>query len=353
MPNDLPAQPETGPEGLNFATALSDCLLCGVVVLDSANRVSTCTAEARAILGLADDARPIALADLPAAVCSLVEQVRASAAPAASRPLEVGPAERPRRIWGSAIPAAANGAPASVTVVLNEVQDSSELAARLQRLDRLANLGTLTSTIAHEMKNALVAGKTLVDVVLEKHPDADLAEIVRREFRRLDTLILQMLRSAGTDQAAFARVPIHPALDHALRLVEHSAKIKAVAIERAYAAGADVVIGNQIQLEQAFLNLFLNALDAMGHGGRLGIATEVLTAPGSSARLRIVVSDSGPGFPPEVLGRIFEPFFTTKEGGTGLGLAIARRIIVGHGGQITAANRPGGGSEFLIELPTV
>ena len=120
-------------------------------------------------------------------------------------------------------------------------------------------------------------------------------------------------------------------------------------------ATEDVVRGDEYQLEQVFLNLFFNALDAMGPAGRLSVSTELLAAEDSeligAPALRVRVQDSGIGIPPENLGRLFEPFFTTKSNGTGLGLPITRRIILEHRGVITVASEPGQGATFDIVLP--
>jgi signal transduction histidine kinase len=101
-------------------------------------------------------------------------------------------------------------------------------------------------------------------------------------------------------------------------------------------------------LSQVFVNLFLNAIEAMATGGQLRVATQRI---GSGARVRLTVTDTGTGFPKEVLTRLFEPFATTKERGTGLGLAICRRIILEHLGQIQAGNSAEGGAVVSVELP--
>ena len=129
---------------------------------------------------------------------------------------------------------------------------------------------------------------------------------------------------------------------------------------RSFNASSDLVTGDQNQLEQAFLNLFFNALDAMGKNGRLALSTEILS-PNSQvaglpqgknkAFLRIVVHDNGVGIPPADMDRLFEPFFTTKPEGTGLGLAITRRIIQEHQGVVTVQSEPDKGTTFSLFLP--
>ena len=136
---------------------------------------------------------------------------------------------------------------------------------------------------------------------------------------------------------------------------------KAIALSRSFQAAPDRLNGDDYQLQQAFVNLFLNALEAMGPNGTLSVATETISADARPARrgasadraqLRVAVKDNGAGIPPENLARLFEPFFTTKPDGTGLGLPITRRIILEHRGTITVESQPGQGTAFQVLLPT-
>jgi signal transduction histidine kinase len=237
---------------------------------------------------------------------------------------------------------------------------ADRLQQRLQRLNRLASLGTLSAGLAHEIRNALVPAKTFIDLLLEKNQDAELGEIVRRELARIDSLVDQMLKFSKPTEPAFRPVRLHQLLDHCLRLVQHELQSKAVSLERKYAAASDQVRGDDYQLEQVFVNLFVNALEAMSPHGTLSITTELSGSEAQPAALRegedqrqlvVIVQDSGAGISPENLSRLFDTFFTTKEAGTGLGLAISRRIIQQHGGHIGAQSVPGQGAAFTISLP--
>ncbi|HXG48788.1 MAG TPA: ATP-binding protein, partial [Methylomirabilota bacterium] len=122
----------------------------------------------------------------------------------------------------------------------------------------------------------------------------------------------------------------------------------------------DVIKGDAYQLEQALLNFFFNAMEAMGPEGELRVATRNLAAEGDPLApitpppsIEITVSDTGVGIPPENLPRLFEPFFTTKRGGNGLGLSITRRIVEEHQGQIRVESEPGRGSSFFVTLPLI
>jgi signal transduction histidine kinase len=216
----------------------------------------------------------------------------------------------------------------------------------MQRLDRLANLGMLSAGMAHEIKNGMVAVKTFVDLLLEKNQDAELGGVVARELDRINAIVTQMLRMAAPGQPAFKSVSVHGLLDHSLRLVEHQISGKLISLERSYQASPDTVRGDEFQLQQAFMNLLFNAIEAMGANGTLTVGTEI-----ADGRLRIQIRDTGMGIAPENRGRLFEPFFTTKKNGTGLGLAICRRIVLEHRGTISAQSENNQGSTFTISLP--
>jgi len=218
---------------------------------------------------------------------------------------------------------------------------------KMQRLDRLANLGMLSAGMAHEIKNGMVAVKTFVDLLLEKNRDAELGEIVGREMERINAIVTQMLRIAAPGPSAFRIVRVHGLLDHSLRLVEHQISGKLISLERDYRAAPDTVLGDEFQLQQAFMNLLFNAIEAMGANGVLTVGTETT----GGGQLRVQIHDTGTGIAPENRARLFEPFFTTKKNGTGLGLAISRRIVLEHRGTITGQSETNKGSTFSILLP--
>jgi signal transduction histidine kinase len=240
----------------------------------------------------------------------------------------------------------------SGNAAVNSSANVPDLQENLRRLDRLANLGLVSASIAHEIKNGLVAISTFVELLLQKGDDQEMTEVVRRELRRIDSLVTQMLRFAAPKPKAFATVPIHPLLDHSVRLLEHQMSGRLIAFERNYKAEPDSLRADESQLQQAFMNLLLNALEAVGSNGELSISTENVIGADGAKRLKISIRDTGSGITPENLTHLFEPFFTTKKNGTGLGLSITRRIIEEHRGTIEVKSEPGAGSTFIVSLLT-
>ena len=227
---------------------------------------------------------------------------------------------------------------------------ANDLQANLLRLDRLANLGLVSAGLAHEIKNGLVAIKTYVDLLLEKGGDTEMAEVVRRELKRIDGLATQMLRLSAPRSGALTRVNIHEVLDHSLRLLEHQMGGRMILLTRDYRATPDTVRGDEAQLQQAFMNLVLNGVEAIGSNGELTVRTEIFAGAAGGPGLKIFFEDTGPGVSAENLSRLFEPFFTTKKNGTGLGLAISRRVAEDHQGTIEVVSGAGRGTTFIVSL---
>jgi signal transduction histidine kinase len=247
---------------------------------------------------------------------------------------------------------AAAGGGGGLILVLHDLTAAQQLEVKLQRLDRLANLGTLAAGLAHEVKNAIVAVRTFVDLLLERNEGAELAEIVRREMKRIDGIVSQMLRVAELPKPEFVPVAVHEALKYSLQLVQPQLTEKTITLQTAFGAAADVVAGDVGQLEQAFLNLLLNAAEAMGPDGVLTVTTDVVAAAGRQpAQFRVAIQDTGAGIALEHQAQLFAPFFTTKKHGTGLGLPITRRIIEGHRGGISVTSELNRGTTFVVVLP--
>lgn len=346
-------------EGLSFLDVLNDCLACAVIGFDEHGRVFSLTPEAIRIFHLDPNqivGQPYDL--LPAPLASFIHDALTADKPLRDHDVEVRLAQgTPVVVRVNVIRLATAHRHPIAIAVLNDVTSARRLEFDIGRLDRLANIGVLSASIAHEIKNALVAIKTFTEITLTRQPGAELGDMAQRELSRIESIVSQMLKFGGPAKPTRGPVRIHEILDHALRLAQHQMTQKTIRLRRDYRAPDDWVNGDDFQLEQAFVNLILNAVEAMGVGGTLTVSTHMITPEDLPAalreadpppRLHVTVSDTGAGISAENLGRLFEPFFTTKREGTGLGLAITRRILEEHQASISVESEVNRGALFRV-----
>ena len=345
-----------GRPGLNFEDLLQTSCACGVLSLDLTGAVNFVSPEAEKILRLTPGEKS---PKLPATLQALIAETQATGQTITDRKIVLDPDRgRSPAVSVTVMPAAARDQHGKLIILLKDFSSTKKLEHSLRRLDRLASAGTLSAGMAHEIRNALVAVKTFVDLLLEKNQEDELAEIVSLEMARMVSMVSQILKFAVPAQPNFAPVSVHKILDRTLLLAQHRVEGRLVTFERKLDAENDVLEGDQHQLEQAFVNLLLNAVEAINANGTLAVSTELLADDqlqlrGRDARrwMRIRISDTGAGITQENMVRLFEPFFTTKQNGTGLGLAVTRRIIEEHNGTIQVESQSGEGTTFTIMLP--
>lgn len=348
-----------GSDQPNLAGVLRDCLASGIIIVDARQKIRAFNAGAERFTGV-----PSAQALnrdsnlLPAALRRVLNRVRASGKPVEDRQIALSTADGKITLRASAVPLQAGKARSGIALVLNDLVGARQFEQKLCRLDRLASIGTLSAGMTHEIKNALVSVKTFIDLLLDRNQDAELADVVRREMRRINSIVSQTLKFAGPARPTFSAIRLHDILDHSLRMVQPQIQVRLIALHRSFEAAQDIVRGDDYQLEQAFVNLLLNAVEAMSSSGSLSVATELVSVPSAETmpresvpHIRVTVADTGVGISPENMGHLFEPFFTTKENGTGLGLAIARRIVEAHQGRIEVKSEINKGTTFNVLLP--
>ncbi len=221
--------------------------------------------------------------------------------------------------------------------------------------ERLAALGELSASIAHEVRNPLgVIFNSVGSLQRLLKPQGDVAlllDIVGEEADRLNRMVGDLLDYSRPVQPSLQPVPLRPLFEEALAAASQQAGPGAehVSATVRVADDAATVRADARLLRQALVNLFLNAYQAMPRSGRLDVRSSRALADGRPCA-EIVVQDSGPGIPAEIVDKVFQPFFTTKATGTGLGLAVVRRIVEGHGGTIELAQARAG-AEFRLRLP--
>jgi signal transduction histidine kinase len=241
------------------------------------------------------------------------------------------------------------------------VIENSKLYQQMKERDRLAALGEMSAGLAHEIRNPLAAIKGAIQYLNPKklpEEDREFLEIIVDEVDRLNTVVSQFLDYSRPLRPALAPTDVNEVLTRTFKLLQPEVP-EGVNLSFQLADWLPRVQADAEQLKQVFLNLALNAFQAMPHGGRLTVSTyaarDDLTVWREGGRRPDVVEvrfrDSGPGIPDDVREAIFVPFYTTKEKGTGLGLAICQRIVKAHLGSIVVRSTPGEGAEFLIALP--
>lgn len=351
------------PDSLGFTSALRGCLRCAVISVDAQRKITGYNSTAEKLIHLkASHVLGKSIDLLPAALQKAINDTFSTGTPDQDRHVLLsGKKGENLEVQISTTPVSVEtGKTAGVVLVINEISAIKKWESNMRRLDRLHNVGTLSASMAHEVKNAFVAVKTFVDLLLEKNPQAELAEIVRLEMSRIDSILGQMRKFSGPAKPEFTEVRLHLILDKSLQLIQHLLAVKKIHVTRAFSAAFDSVQGDANQLEQAFINLFFNALEAMDTNGRLTVSTRILPSGSKVAGLpqqrngpfvQVVIQDDGRGILPENMDRLFELFFTTKPDGTGLGLAITRRIIEEHHGAITVESQVNKGATLSMVLP--
>ncbi len=237
-------------------------------------------------------------------------------------------------------------------IIFDDVTDRAELEQRLVQADKLSSIGLLAAGVAHEVNTPLAVISTYAQM-LGKQVSGDsqksmiLDKIAKQTFRASE-IVNSLLNFSRTSTTTFGAVSINKVVQETLSLLEHQLQKAGVMVKTELDPAAPMVHGNAGKLQQVFLNLFLNARDAMPSGGSLDVRTWT-----ENGRMRAEVADSGTGIASDLVHRIYDPFFTTKgaKKGTGLGLSVTYGIIQEHSGLIEVSNRPGGGARFRLELP--
>lgn len=233
--------------------------------------------------------------------------------------------------------------------------------SQVLHMEKMASLGKLSATVAHEINNPLSGVLTYARLVERELADQPVDEAVRaeltrylhlvqRETSRCSQIVNNLLVFARRTATEMTAVDVNEIVERSLMLVRHHLEISGIALERELLEGDPGIVADAGQLQQALVALLVNAVEAMRDGGRLAVRLR-----GEADRVRIEVEDTGSGIPADALPQIFEPFFSTKtqESGAGLGLAVVYGIVHRHGGTIGVASEPGRGTTFDLVLPRV
>ncbi|MCC6538843.1 MAG: PAS domain-containing protein [Bryobacterales bacterium] len=368
-----------------FSENIVESINVGIVAADLDDRVESWNSQMESLTGIPrESATGRRLEELfPHAVVESLDEARQAAGVH-----QVYKVPLPRRAWSAAITAGVaahaaangtsvmamnnNGTPPRLVnlaiaplvtreqeqigrlIIFDDVTERAELEQRLVQKDKLSSIGLLAAGVAHEVNTPLAVissyAQMLTKQIAGDDPKSKLLEKIAKQTFRASEIVNSLLNFSRTSKTEFEELDLNKAVRETLSLIEHQLEKSGVSVEFAPEAGLPPIKGNHGKLQQVFLNLFLNARDAMEAGGVLRIATS-----GEEGRARVTVTDTGKGIAPEDLARIYDPFFTTKgaKKGTGLGLAVSYGIVREHGGKIEADSRPGQGTTFKLDFPLV
>jgi PAS domain S-box-containing protein len=241
-------------------------------------------------------------------------------------------------------------------IIVDDITERTELEAQLAQADKLSSIGLLAAGVAHEVNTPLAVISSYTQMLAKQvrgdQRVAPLLDKITQQTFRASEIVNGLLNFSRTGVAEFTSLDLNHIIEETLKLLEHQFRTSQVQLETSLDRNLPQILGNAGKLQQVFLNLFLNAKDAMAAGGTLRIATL------SNGHVAVDVSDTGSGIALEHMQRIYDPFFTTKltpgEGqrrGTGLGLAVSYGIIQEHAGKIQVESQVGNGTTFHLEFP--
>jgi PAS domain S-box-containing protein len=256
--------------------------------------------------------------------------------------------------------------PAFVRVVARDITEKKKLESKIMHAQRIDSIGNLAGGIAHDFNNILtsILGSTTImkRKMRKSNPWYHFADIIETAAKRGAGLTRQLLTFARKSTPQFRPIIVNDIVEETLRLFERSID-KSYVIKKELSDDMAIIKGDDGQIQQALLNLLINARDAMPNGGVITISSRIVGSDASHANVfgesragefaAIVISDTGVGMNREVQERIFEPFFTTKEKGTGLGLSVVYGVVNSHGGFTTVQSEPGKGTQFSMFFPLV
>lgn len=342
----------------HFSDSVVESLTDALVVVDLDDRVLRWNRRAETLVGVEREqalGQPMAqVFDRP--FVDTLEAARRESPGGASLfrvPLTSSSGESRERLVNLAVaPFQTDGGQVGWILVIEDITERANLEEQLQLSEKMAAIGLLAAGVAHEVNTPLTGISSFTQMLLERSDPGDpkkelLEKIERQTFRaaKIVNSLLNLARPSGGDAGP---VDLHGIVNDVLSLLEHQLRMSKIQVRRDLDAGPAIVRGVEYKLQQVFLNLFLNARDAMPKGGWLSVTTQV-----NGTEIVAEVADTGVGIPSEHISRIYDPFFTTKADGrgTGLGLSVSYGIVQEHGGTLVCESDYGQGTRFRLTLP--
>ena len=359
---------------MKLLEALLEQLGSGVLVVDPKGFILICNQEARHLLQWPEGSSvPSSLEGLPQEIHEVLHQVLVQGEAIEEGKMLVRLKEDHELfiLYGCHRFTDNQGKILGAQFIFQDISQVKRLEKQLHHANRLANLGTLSASMVHEIKNPLVAIKTFVQLLPERINDEEFLQkfsrLIGHEVGRIDQIVSQMLTLARPSSISFTKFRLHEVVEAMLALYQPDLVHRKIKVHKELKADADMIQGDRQKIQQILMNLVVNAEEAMRKGGTLIIHTaivmrsmameemageEKMAAP-EHPYICLTVQDSGHGMMPKVLKRVFEPFYSTKTDGNGLGLSIVIGIIKDHGGMIEVKSELNQGTKFHLYFPLV
>ncbi len=338
-----------------FSDNLVENMPMGLVAIDPEERIASFNQTAESMLGIsAHQALFKRLSEiLPPSFQNFFNHLKSESGPI-NREMETSlnnERNLPLEVIGTAL-TGEDGAGLGWVILFRDLTEIQHLKREIARSQRLASIGRLAAGVAHEIRNPLSSIKGFATYFKERYRDTpkdhQTAEIMIQEVERLDRVIGQLLEFARPIAIQRRATQLDVLIRHSLKMIEGDARQKGITLNVKGDPHINTVRIDPDRIKQVLLNLFLNAMEAMGEGGDLSVAVLRVDTDRS---IQITVSDTGPGIKPEDLPNLFDPYFTTKPYGTGLGLAIVHKIIESHKGEIEVKSMSGEGTTITMVIP--
>jgi PAS domain S-box-containing protein len=348
----------------SYLKTILESLPCGVLALDLSGKVTLCNPVAAQILdepqgrtlGARKKSRELRDGVLREFFASSLELDGETA----EVEIPVVSAGKPRLLATSGTPLTDTcGTQIGTLHIIRDITEMKRLQEQNKRGERLSAMGEMACELAHEIRNPLGSIElfaSLLEKELPKGSDtARWAENIRVGSRSLNNIVSNMLHFANPLAPNFTEVDLHEVIQEVLGFTEAITRQRVIQVRRDLGAGDGWICADRELLKQMLLNLIMNSMQAMPSRGTLAITTQDATElPGGAPckGIRLEVSDTGMGIPPENLSRIFDPFFTTNKNGTGLGLSVVHQIVDRHSGFISVQSEQNAGTRFTIVMPS-
>ena len=342
-----------------FSENIVESIHVGILAADLEDRVESWNSQIEKLTGISrQEVLGRKLRDLlPAELCEKLEAMRGEAGIQNIYKVVLRPKDVTVNI-GVAPLISRDGEQIGRLIIFDDITDRAELERRLVQADKLSSIGLLAAGVAHEVNTPLAVISTYAQMLAKQisgdAQKAPLLEKIARQTFRASEIVNSLLNFSRTSPTEFVSVDLNKIARETLTLVEHQLTKAGIEVRLNLDEKLPRIKGNPGKLQQVFLNLFLNARDAMESGGLLAVSTASPEEKHASL-VRVTVADSGAGISPENLPRIFDPFFTTKGArkGTGLGLSVSYGIVREHGGDIEVESEMGSGTRFQLSFPEV